>query len=81
LLLYFTYSFFQQAEVLDTRFSQLTPAVQKSYFGRLVGGIVKENRIGAIGSEAIDFTQADTSGNPVSLQSFRGKYVVRPLPY
>ena len=76
LLLYFTYSFFQQAGVLDTRFSQLTAAAQQSYFGRLVGGIVKENRIGAIGSEAIDFTQADTSGNPVSLQSFRGKYVL-----
>jgi thiol-disulfide isomerase/thioredoxin len=76
LLLYFLYSFFQQAEILDTRFTQLTPASQKSYFGRLVGGIVKENRIGAVGYEAVDFTQADTSGNPVSLQSFRGKYVL-----
>lgn len=76
LLLYFTYSFFQQADVLDKRFSQLLPVAQKSYFGRLVGGIVKENRIGAIGSEAIDFIQADTTGNPVSLQSFRGKYVL-----
>ncbi len=76
LLLYFTYSFFQQAEILDTRFTQLTAAAQQSYFGRLVGGIVKENRIGAVGYEAVDFTQADTSGNPVSLQSFRGKYVL-----
>lgn len=76
LLLYFTYSFFQQAEVLDTRFAQLSSAAQQSYFGRLVGGIVKENRIGAVGYEALDFTQADTSGNPVSLQSFRGKYVL-----
>jgi peroxiredoxin len=25
---------------------------------------------------ALDFTQADTSGNPVSLSSFRGKYVL-----
>ncbi|RXK62189.1 AhpC/TSA family protein [Lacibacter luteus] len=76
LLLYFTYSFFQQAEVLDTRFTQLTASAQQSYFGRLVGSIVKENRIGAVGYEAVDFTQADTSGNPVSLQSFRGKYVL-----
>lgn len=29
-----------------------------------------------MGYEAVDFTQADTSGNPVSLQSFRGKYVL-----
>jgi peroxiredoxin len=31
---------------------------------------------GTIGSEAPDFTQADTSGNPVSLSQFKGKYVL-----
>ncbi|RFM25880.1 TlpA disulfide reductase family protein [Deminuibacter soli] len=30
----------------------------------------------AIGSEALDFTQADTLGKPVSLSSFRGHYVL-----
>ena len=30
----------------------------------------------AIGSVAMDFTQADTLGKPVSLSSFRGKYVL-----
>lgn len=29
-----------------------------------------------VGKMAMDFTQADTSGNPVSLASFRGKYVL-----
>lgn len=76
LLLYFLYSFFQQAETLDQRFGMLTAASQKSYYGRMVSAIVKENKIGAVGTEAIDFTQADTSGKPVSLQSFRGKYVL-----
>ena len=76
LLLYFLYSFFQQAEILDQRFTTLAEAPQKSYYGRMVGAIVKENKIGAVGTEAIDFTQADTSGAPVSLQSFRGKYVL-----
>lgn len=76
LLLYFLYSFFQQPEMLDQRFASLAETSQNSYYGRMVGGIVKENKIGAIGTEAIDFTQADTSGNPVSLQSFRGKYVL-----
>jgi peroxiredoxin len=32
--------------------------------------------VGAIGSNAVDFTQPDTSGNPVSLSSFKGKYVL-----
>ncbi len=76
LLLYFLYSFFQQPEILDQRFALLAETSQKSYYGRMVGNIVKENKIGAIGTEAIDFTQADTSGNPVTLQSFRGKYVL-----
>jgi peroxiredoxin len=30
----------------------------------------------AVGSYAMDFTQADTSGNPVSLSSFKGKFVL-----
>ena len=32
--------------------------------------------MGAIGSEAIEFSQNDTTGKPVSLTSFRGKYVL-----
>jgi peroxiredoxin len=76
LLLYVIYSVFQQADVLDSNYAKLSEVAQKSFYGRMVGAIVKENKIGAIGTEAIDFIQADTSGNPISLQSFRGKYVL-----
>jgi peroxiredoxin len=38
--------------------------------------IIDEAKIGAIGSEAIDFTQNDVNGNPVQLSSFKGKYVL-----
>ncbi|MEJ8843414.1 TlpA disulfide reductase family protein [Lacibacter sp. H375] len=76
LLLYVIYSVFQQADVLDSNYAKLSEVAQKSFYGRMVGGIVKDNKIGAVGTEAIDFTQADTSGNPISLQSFRGKYVL-----
>jgi peroxiredoxin len=76
LLLYILYSFFQQPAVLDTRFSKLTEPAQKSYYGRMVGEIVKENKIGAIGTQAIDFKQADPDGNMISLSSFKGKYVL-----
>ncbi|NCU04519.1 MAG: AhpC/TSA family protein [Chitinophagaceae bacterium] len=76
LLLYVVYSVFQQADVLDSNYAKLSAGAQQSYYGRMVGNIVKDNKIGAVGTEAIDFTQADTSGNPVSLQSFRGKYVL-----
>jgi peroxiredoxin len=33
-------------------------------------------KIGAVGSDAIEFTQNDEKGNPVSLSQFRGKYVL-----
>jgi peroxiredoxin len=37
---------------------------------------IADAKIGMIGSQAIDFTQKDVDGKPVSLASFRGKYVL-----
>lgn len=76
LLLYILYNFFQQPDILDQRFAKLTEQSQRSYYGRMVNSIVQDNKIGSVGSQAIDFVQADTSGNSVSLKSFRGKYVL-----
>ena len=45
-------------------------------YGIYLKETVAEAKINAVGSVAMDFTQADTSGNPVSLSSFRGKYVL-----
>jgi peroxiredoxin len=70
------YSFFQQPDSLDSRFSLLGETAQKSYYGKMVEKIVAENKVGSVGSVAPDFSQADTSGNMISLQSFRGKYVL-----
>ena len=76
LLLYYVYSFFQQPEPLEVRYEQLTEAAQKSYYGRMIGTIIQDNKIGSVGSLAVDFQQADTSGTMVSLSSFKGKYVL-----
>ncbi len=76
LLLYILYNFFQQPEILDQRFAKLSEQSQKSFYGRMVNDIVQENKIGAVGTPAIEFAQADTSGNMISLQSYRGKYVL-----
>lgn len=76
LLLYVLYNFFQQPDILDQRFAKLSTDAQTSYYGRMVNEIVLENKIGAVGTKALDFTQADTSGNMISLSSFRGKYVL-----
>lgn len=76
LLLLAVYSFFQQHNVVEQRFVALEPRSQQSYFGRQVKRIIDDSKIGAIGTIAPDFSQADTSGNMISLSSFRGKYVL-----
>ena len=37
---------------------------------------IEYNKVGAVGTNALDFTQPDTSGAQVSLSSFKGKYVL-----
>jgi peroxiredoxin len=57
-------------------FNLLNPALQQSFYGKIVKQKIDDGKVGAIGTDAIDFTQNDTTGNPVSLASFRGKYVL-----
>ncbi|HKP33130.1 MAG TPA: TlpA disulfide reductase family protein [Chitinophagaceae bacterium] len=62
--------------LLERRYNALDPKVQSGYFGKYIKGVIDDSKIGAVGSQAIDFTQNDTSGKAVSLSSFRGKYVL-----
>ncbi len=66
----------QDPVLLEKRYNQLTPAVQQGFYGKLLLETIADSKIGAVGSEAIEFTQADTTGKQVSLTSFRGKYVL-----
>ena len=56
----------------------LSPEVQKLPLGKILGeGIDKIRRLGQmVGRVAPDFVQPDVEGKPVSLSSFRGKYVL-----
>lgn len=71
-----TYGFFNDAVWLEKQFTALKTTAQQSAPGRQVSAIIQDGKIGAIGSKAIDFTQADTSGKMVSLSSFKGRYVL-----
>ncbi|TCZ68310.1 TlpA family protein disulfide reductase [Flaviaesturariibacter aridisoli] len=62
--------------VLDQRFRRLDSSVQHSAIGRNLSAYIAQNLVGTVGSEAIEFTQADTTGKPVALSSLRGKYVL-----
>ncbi len=45
----------------------------KVYMDLISGSRLITVRVGAIGTEAMDFTQADTAGLPIKLSSFKGK--------
>ncbi len=60
----------------EKRFGLLDESIRNSQGGQRLSQMIEELKIGAVGTTAIDFTQPDTSGNLVSLSSFRGKYVL-----
>jgi peroxiredoxin len=61
---------------LQMLMNSLTPAVRLSRFWLLAENTIRMTMATAIGAEAPAFTLDDVSGKPVSLASFRGKYVL-----
>ena len=62
--------------LLEKRFNSLSPEIQNGYFGKMIKGQIENGKIGAVGTEEIDFTQNDTTGKPITLSSYKGKYVL-----
>lgn len=75
-LLVITRELEQDVASLEKRFSSLDASVQDHFYGKILKQDIADSKIGAVGTEAIEFTQNDTIGKPVSLASFRGKYVL-----
>ncbi len=50
--------------------------MQSGFYGNIIKQQIDDGKVGAIGSQAIEFSQADTEGKDVSLKDFRGKYVL-----
>ena len=62
--------------LLQKRYAMLEGDALKSQFAKNLETVITKDKVGAVGSLATDFTQADTSGNNISLSQFRGKYVL-----
>ena len=60
----------------EKRMNSLKSPALENMYGAYLKETVAVAKVTAIGSIAQDFTQPDTSGTPVSLSSFRGKYVL-----
>ncbi|HPG10364.1 MAG TPA: TlpA disulfide reductase family protein [Chitinophagaceae bacterium] len=71
-----TYQFNEDIGILDERFNSLDASVRNSILGRQLSAFIAQNKVGSIGSMALDFAQPDTLGNLVSLSSYKGKYVL-----
>lgn len=72
-------SYFDPATRMDkaaTAFDLLDPALQQSSQGQKFARMIKKAKVLDIGGEAPAFTAANTAGENVSLESFRGKYVL-----
>jgi peroxiredoxin len=60
----------------ERRLHSLSAAVRQGYYAQYLQKQLDDAKIGAVGTEAIDFTQNDTAGHAVTLSSFKGKYVL-----
>ncbi len=61
---------------LEKRLNKLSDNVRNSSVGKSMTDFIAYNKVGAVGTTALDFSQPDMNGNPVKLSSFRGKYVL-----
>lgn len=64
------------AEEVAPLYDMLPAAVKASPTGKTLGNRIDIAKKTSVGMMAMDFTQDDTSGVPVSLSSLRGKYVL-----
>jgi Domain of unknown function (DUF4369)/AhpC/TSA family len=64
------------ADKVEPLFNQLSPAAQASTAGVDFKAKIEVAKKTGIGKYAMNFTQNDTLGMPVSLASFKGKYVL-----
>jgi peroxiredoxin len=61
---------------MEQRYGMLDSNIRNSGIGKSLGEYIAFNKVGAVGTAAMDFTQNDPEGTPVSLSSYKGKYVL-----
>ena len=75
-ILFVTNQFYDDPVLLESRFNRIDSVIKSSQIGVSLSQYIAYNKVGAVGTYAIDFSQPDTSGKIVSLNSFKGKYVL-----
>lgn len=62
--------------LMEKRFNTLAENVRNSQIGQSLAQFIAYNKVGAVGTDAVDFVQNDVADKPVALSSFKGKYVL-----
>lgn len=75
-LLFITAQLIDNPVLLEQHYNALDAKIKNSMVGKSLAEFVAYNKVGAVGTDALDFTQEDPQGKPVALSSFRGKYVL-----
>lgn len=71
-----TNQFYDDVLLLEKRYNKLSDRVKSSGIGTNLIQYINYNKVGAVGSAAIDFAQPDVNGKSIALSSFKGKYVL-----
>jgi peroxiredoxin len=74
ILNYFSYN--PDADTLQHIYNGLAPEIRSSTPGKELKNILDATLLTGIGRPAPAFTQSNTNGNPVTLSSYRGQYVL-----
>ncbi|MBB1286207.1 AhpC/TSA family protein [Flavisolibacter sp. BT320] len=75
-LLTITRQLSEDVSLLESRFQALNPTLRSSAMGKELESYISFAKVGAVGTDAIEFTQNDVNDKPVSLSQFKGKYVL-----
>jgi peroxiredoxin len=71
-----TAQFTDNVDLLEKRYTGFSENIRNSFYGKYLKEMLDNAKAGAVGTNAIDFTQNDVNGKPVTLSSFKGKYVL-----
>ncbi|MEZ5046817.1 MAG: TlpA disulfide reductase family protein [Chitinophagaceae bacterium] len=66
----------KNVEEMNDVYSHFSDKAKNSYFGKQLNQMIAQLRKTSIGEQAQDFTLNDVNDKPISLSSFKGKYVL-----
>src|SRR6185295_13214963 len=75
-LVFSNFSYNARLGELDSLYHQLDTTARVTYFGIQLHNLIGKTKLTSVGNPAPDFSCNDVNGKPVTLSSFKGKYVL-----